>query len=54
MDSDFAENQKTCCSTRGFVFKFGGGVILWLSKRQQIVMTLTMESEYYALKEIGQ
>jgi hypothetical protein len=54
MDSDFAENQKTRRSTKSFVFKFRGGAILWLSKKQQIVMILTMESEYYALKKAGQ
>jgi hypothetical protein len=53
IDSDFAKNQKTHYSTRGFVFKFGGGAILWLSKRQQIVTTLTIESEYYTLKKAG-
>jgi hypothetical protein len=54
MDSDFAKNQKTCRSTGGFVFKFGGGVISWLSKKQQIVIISTMESKYYALKKAGQ
>jgi hypothetical protein len=54
MDSDFAENQKTRCSTRGFVFKFEGKAISWSSKRQQIVTMSMIESEYCALKKTGQ
>jgi isoleucyl-tRNA synthetase len=54
MDSDFAKDQKTRRSTRGFVFKFGGGAISWLSKKQQIVTISTIESKYCALKETGQ
>jgi hypothetical protein len=53
MDSDFAENQKTRRSTGGFVFKFGGRVISWSSKKQQIVTISTIESKYCALKEAG-
>ena len=37
------------CSTIGYVFTLGGGVVCWRSKNQTIIANSTMEAELIAL-----
>jgi hypothetical protein len=48
VDASFADCDKTCRSTSGFVVWFGGSPIEWECKRQPLVTLSTMESEYVA------
>jgi hypothetical protein len=46
--SHFAGDLQTSKSTTGCVFELHGAAILWASKRQSVVATLTCEAEYIA------
>ena len=41
-------------SVTGYVFKFQGAAISWLSKRQSTIAISSMESEYYAITSTAQ
>ena len=48
-DADFASDRLMRKSISGNIYFFAGGVILYLLKRQQIVVQSTTKAEYYAL-----
>lgn len=49
-DSDFAGSGPECkmVSTTGYVIFIGGGPVVWLSKKQDVVATSVCEAEYVA------
>lgn len=47
-DADWAGDKETRKSTGGFVFTVGGTAFVWNSKRQSIVASSSVESEYIA------
>ena len=51
-DSDFASNKVTNKSTYGYLFIMAGGLISWKSKRSNIIILSTMETESDALTEV--
>uniref|UniRef100_A0AAG5DV13 Retrovirus-related Pol polyprotein from transposon TNT 1-94 n=1 Tax=Anopheles atroparvus TaxID=41427 RepID=A0AAG5DV13_ANOAO len=53
-DADWAENQNDRKSNSGFLFKFCGGTIAWVCRKQTCVSLSTTESEYIALSEASQ
>ena len=50
-DSDHAGDLQTMRSTSGSLIRFGSGVLVWISRRQQGVTLSTMEAELFALVE---
>ena len=48
-DADWAGDISNRKSTSGYLFQFGGGIISWRSKRQNIVALSSTEAEYVAL-----
>ena len=54
INADFAKDQKTRRSTDRFIFKFRGKIISWFLKKQKLVTTSIIESEYIAMKKAGQ
>ena len=48
-DADWAGCSDSRKSTSGYVFKFCGGAISWISRRQTVVATSSCEAEYIAL-----
>ncbi|CAM8907327.1 unnamed protein product [Rhodiola kirilowii] len=48
-DASWISNEEDRSSTIGWVFLLGGGVILWVSKKQTCITSSTMESEFVAL-----
>lgn len=53
-DADWAGDASNRKSTTGGVFYFNGGVINWISRKQQSVSLSTIEAEYFALSEVCQ
>ena len=53
-DADFAGDTKTRRSTTGFVVTMGDVPVCWMSRRQSLVATSTLEAEYIALFEASQ
>lgn len=53
-DADWAGDQESRRSTTGFVFLFGGGAIVWASRKQSCVSLSSMEAEYIALSDTCQ
>lgn len=53
-DADWAGDVGSRRSTSGILFKFGGGCIMWASRRQVCVSLSSMEAEYVALSETCQ
>ena len=51
-DATFA-NTNNHKSTTGYVFLGSGGVIMWKSKKQTMMVLSSMEAEYAALSEAG-
>lgn len=49
--SSFADDHNTAKSTTGYVIFMAGGPIIWRSKLQSTVSTLTCEAEYVAMCE---
>ncbi|XP_059670848.1 secreted RxLR effector protein 161-like [Cornus florida] len=47
-DSDYAGDPDDRRSTSGYVFKMGSGAVSWSSKKQQIVILSTTETEFVA------
>ena len=47
-DSDFAGDSNDTKSTSGWVFMFNGAPISWASRKQGLVMRLSMEAELVA------
>lgn len=50
-DANWAENRHDRKSNSGFVFKFNGGKISWLSKKQKCVSLSSCEAELIAFTE---
>ena len=50
-DSDYAADKDGRRSTLGYVAMLGGGAVLWASRRQKSISTLTSEAEYYVVGE---
>ena len=48
-DGDYAKDRQDCKSTMGTIFLFGGGLILWLSRKQRSVLISITEAEYMAV-----
>ena len=48
-DSNWASNKVNRKSISGSVIMFYDGLILWLSKKQRLVVTSSYEAEYIAL-----
>ena len=53
-DADWAADLDTRRSTSGYVFKIGGAIVNWCSKRQLTVAKSSTESEYVALSAAAQ
>ncbi|XP_065092439.1 uncharacterized protein LOC135713283 [Ochlerotatus camptorhynchus] len=53
-DADWAGDVKSRRSTSGILFKYGGGCIMWASRRQSCVSLSSIEGEYAALSETCQ
>ena len=53
-DADWAGDLDTRRSTSGYVFKLGGAIVNWCSKRQATVARSSTESEYVALSAAAQ
>ncbi|KAI0995048.1 hypothetical protein K3495_g13133, partial [Podosphaera aphanis] len=51
VDSSFADDHDTAKSTTGYVIFMAGGPVIWRSKLQSTVSTLTCEAEYVAMFE---
>ena len=51
VDSSFADDHDTAKSTTGYVIFMAGGPVIWRSKLQSTVSTLTCEAEYVAMCE---
>jgi hypothetical protein len=49
VDTDYAGDLETRCSTLGEVFMMSGGPVLWSSKKQATVSLSTVEAEYVVL-----
>ena len=45
-DADFVNNELDCRSLTGYIFKIGNVAVTWNTRKQPIVMLLTMEAEY--------
>lgn len=50
-DADFASDTMTRRSVSGIILKYGGGAIVWASRRQNCVSLSTTEAEYIASSE---
>lgn len=50
-DADYASDVETRCSTSGYLFTLGSGVISWCSEKQKCVALSATESEYIAASE---
>jgi hypothetical protein len=50
-DADYAGDPDSRRSTTGYIFILNGGAISWCSRRQPIVATSTMQSEYIAASD---
>lgn len=50
-DSDWAENLDDRRSTTGFLFRLGGNLVSWQSRRQPTVALSSTEAEYMALSD---
>ena len=48
-DADWNTLSGDSCSTTGYVFTLGGGVVRWRSKKKTIIINSTMEAELIAL-----
>ncbi|XP_038891618.1 secreted RxLR effector protein 161-like [Benincasa hispida] len=48
-DSDWGGNVDDFKSTSGYVFNISSGVVLWASKKQDVVALSTTEAEYISL-----
>nr|GEV64054.1 zinc finger, CCHC-type [Tanacetum cinerariifolium] len=53
LDASWINYVEDSSSTSGWVFLFGGCVILWASKKQTCITGSTMESEFAALVTVG-
>lgn len=51
VDADWAGDVETRRSTTGFIFKLGGGLISWGSRKQSNITLSSTEAEYVALSE---
>ena len=52
-DADWSNNLRDRHSIGAYVFFYGGGLVSWKSRKQSILATSTLESEYTALFESG-
>lgn len=50
-DADWASTTEDRRSTTGWIFKYGGGVVSWKSRRQPTVALSTTEGEYMAMSD---
>lgn len=50
-DSDYAGDLDIRKSTSGYIFTLCGGPVSWMSQRQKIVATSTIEAEYIAASD---
>jgi hypothetical protein len=53
-DADFASDTETRRSVSGCIVMFGGGPVMWSSRRQGCVTLSTVEAEYVALCNVTQ
>lgn len=53
-DADWAGNHRNRKSNSGFLIRFGGGVIVWASRKQTCVSLSSTEAEIVALTEACQ
>ena len=52
-DASYISYVEDHSSTSGWVFLLGGGAISWASKKQNCIVSSTMESEFIALSAAG-
>ena len=48
-DTNFANNELDCRSLTGYVFKIGSVAITWNTRKQPMVVLLTIEAKYIAV-----
>ncbi|KAE8655894.1 hypothetical protein F3Y22_tig00117016pilonHSYRG00391 [Hibiscus syriacus] len=53
VDSDYVGDLDKNKSTTGYVFKFAGGAVNWVSKLQSVMATSTTEAEYVAATHVS-
>ena len=51
-DADFANNKLDHRSLTGYVFKIGNTAVTWNTRKQPMVVLLTMEAEYMAVATV--
>lgn len=51
-NANWAGDLMDCRSTTGYCFYLGDSLVLWHSKKQTIVIRLSIEAEYRALADI--
>ena len=51
-DTDFANNELDCRSLTGYVFKIGNAAVTWNTRKQPMVVLLTMEAKYMAVATV--
>ena len=51
-DADFANNKLDCRSLTGYVFKISNAAVTWNTRKQPMVVLLTMEAEYMAVATV--
>lgn len=52
-DSDWAESLEDRKSTSWVVFKLGSTIVLWISKKQEVIALSTIEDEYIAISSVA-
>ena len=52
-DANWISDSDEIKSTSGYIFIFCGGVVSWKSSKQSLIARFTMESEFVALKSVG-